>query len=1188
MTGRKGEDQSSAVAAFIRRWADREGGQERANYVLFLAELCDVLGVDRPDPASATTHDNDYVFERSVREAARDGGASTKRIDLYKRDSFVLEAKQSRQEGGSKAIAGQLDLLRSDDGARGRRGGARAWDVLMLNARRQAEDYVRLLPTGHEPPPFIIVCDVGHCLEIYANFRRDGKAYDQFPDRKSFRVYLDDLDKPEIRERLKAIWLDPQSLDPTRKSARVTREIAERLAAVSKALEGRKDARGKSLYAAEDVAAFLSRCLFTMFAEDVGLLPEASFKDVLERCEADPDTFSHDVGQLWEAMDVGGYAHAIRKSVKRFNGQFFKNRATLPLGREEIGELKQAASYNWKDVEPAIFGTLLEQALDPLERRRLGAHYTPRPYVERLVIATVMEPLRAEWETVLNTIELKKGELAGIGPNDPRRDAVFRDARNQALAFHAKLCATRVLDPACGTGNFLYVTMELMKRLEGEVIEAVEALGGQSELAWLDRATVDPHQFLGLEINPRAAAIAELVLWLGYLQWHFRTQTNAPPEPILKAFRNIKVMDAVLQADRELARGPDGKPLTKPGPDGAAMEVTTYKNPRRPEWPMAEYIVGNPPFIGGKDIRARMGDAYVEALWAANKPMNESADFVMYWWDRAAELLTAKGTVLKRFGLVTTNSISQVFQRRVMERHLKGKKPVSLLMAIPDHPWRKAGADVAAVRIAMTVASAGGGDGVLREVVREAALDSDQPVIELVETTGQINSDLTLGADVTGSTGLKANNGISSPGLKLHGAGFIVKQSKATAFGLGKRDGLEKHIRPYRNGKDITGRSRDAMVIDLFGLDIDFVREKFPEVYQHLKLEVKEKTRINKEGKTVYVGRDWNNREYRKSGWWLFGENVPDLRAALQGINRYIVTVETAKHRVFQFLDAAIAPDNMLVVVASSDALHLGILSSRIHASWALRSGGRQGVGNDPRYSKSRCFDPFPFPDASDQQKSTIRSITEDLDAHRKRVLAAHPHLTLTGLYNVLEKLKAGVAPTALEADDRRIFDDGLVLILQEHHAALDAAVADAYGWPVDAPDDAILARLVALNHERAREEQAGHVRWLRPDFQIPRFGTATDKAQLALVGGQGAGLAETVAKGGKPAFPSDDYGQMAAVMAALASAPGALDAATIAATFRQGQRIRDRVTATLTALVRTGWISSGDGGKSFAMRRVA
>jgi len=378
----------AAIEHFIDRWLGQEGGQERANYALFLTELCDALGLRHPEPASAEHAANDYVFERVVREAGRDGAVSNRRIDLYKRDCFVLEAKQSRQQkGGDKEVHGQPDLFITEAAPRGRRGAERAWDVLMLNARRQAEDYVRLLPNGHEPPPFVLVCDVGHCIEVYANFRRDGKAFDQFPDRQSFRIYLEDLRRKEVRDLLAAVWTDPLSLDPARKSARVTRAIAERLAAVSKALERDK-------HPPEEVAMFLMRCLFTMFAEDVGLLPERSFKEVLERCEQDPNTFKPDVGQLWEAMNDGTYAHAIRKKVAKFNGEFFLRRTVLPLGREEIGELRQAASYNWRDVDPSIFGTLLEQALDPTERKRLGAHFTPRAYVERLVVARAMLDFR--------------------------------------------------------------------------------------------------------------------------------------------------------------------------------------------------------------------------------------------------------------------------------------------------------------------------------------------------------------------------------------------------------------------------------------------------------------------------------------------------------------------------------------------------------------------------------------------------------------------------------------------------------------------------------------------------------------------------------------------------------------------------------------------------------------------------
>ena len=283
----------------------------------------------------------------------------------------------------------------------------------------------------------------------------------------------------------------------------------------------------------------------------------------------------------------------------------FRNRAALPLAREEIGELRQAAGYDWRDVDPSIFGTLLEQALDPEERRKLGAHYTPRAYVERLVVATVIEPLRADWGNIV---------LDGRAP-EVRKPG--KDALGTVRSFHDKLCATRVLDPACGTGNFLYVSLELMKRLEGEVLEALADLGGQEALTGLEGHSVDPHQFVGMEVNPRAAAIAELVLWIGHLQWHIRTKGGRPSEPILRAFKNIVLRDAVLAAEKTLARDATGKPVSKPGPDGKPVEIYFYGNPRRPEWPQAEFIVGNPPFIGNKRMRDTLGDSYVEALWAA-------------------------------------------------------------------------------------------------------------------------------------------------------------------------------------------------------------------------------------------------------------------------------------------------------------------------------------------------------------------------------------------------------------------------------------------------------------------------------------------------------------------------------------------------------------------------------------------
>lgn len=1178
------DPQPAAIEAFITYWQGREGGQERANYQLFLIRLCTLLGLPEPDAAAATHEHNDYVFERVVQKQ-RDDERSLGRIDLYKRGSFVLEAKQSRLKGGKKEVAGTADLFGASlpDDKRGRRGADRAWDALMKNAKSQAEDYARALPTSHGWPPFILVCDVGHCIEVFADFSGQGKNYTQFPDRQGFRIYLEDLRKPEVRERLQRIWLDPHSLDPTRIAAKATREIAERLASVSKVLEAKN-------YPAEDVALFLMRCLFTMFAEDVGLLPEDSFKGLLEECRKEPKKFVPLVEDLWRSMNAGAFAASIRERVLRFNGNLFAEARALPLETEEIGELAVAAGKNWREVEPAIFGTLLEQALDKNERKRLGAHYTPRAYVERLVVATIIEPLREDWRQVQAVAEARRvsGDLKG--------------AAEEVRAFHDKLCKIEVLDPACGTGNFLYVSLELMKRLEGEVLEALVDLGGQEVLTGLEAHTIDPHQFLGLELNPRAAAIAEIVLWIGYLQWHFRTKGGAPSEPILKAFKNIQVMNAVLTWD--------GYPLP-------VMQEgrETYPNPRRPAWPAADFIVGNPPFIGGKDLRARLGDAYTEALWTAHRHMNDSADLVMYWWDRAAELLTVKGARLRRFGFVTTNSITQEFSRRVIKKRMEAKTPVSLLMAIADHPWTKATKDSAAVRIAMTVAAKGKHDGVLREVVREEGLETDAPVVEFAESAGRVNADLTVGVDVGSASALLANDGLGTRGVALHGAGFIVSPQEAEHLGLGKRYGLETHIRPYCNGRDLMAKSRGVMVVDLFGLDADEVRRRYPEVYQHIL-------------KTVKPERDVNNRASRRDNWWLFGETLPLMRKSLHGLHRYIATVETAKHRVFQFLEADILPDNKLIAIAVADGFVLGGLSSRVHVLWSLRAGGWLGAGNDSVYVKSKVFDPFPFPLCDNALKMRIRTVAEELDAFRKARQEEHPNLTLTQMYNVLEKLKlieaaraaspsslwggargggasagldqrgahtptstssqGGGEPVALNPDEERIKEQGLILILKELHEKLDALVFEAYGWPQNLSDEEILARLVALNAERAAQEKRGIVHWLRPDYQIPRFGRGADKQAAAEAGAQETAELIVLEKEQKRAFPGSAIEQAAEVFAALAAARGPVDAATLASAYRQGKKAEPKIAAILSAAARIGEVSTLDGGRTFQFRRVA
>ncbi|WP_210357087.1 class I SAM-dependent DNA methyltransferase [Sphingomonas beigongshangi] len=1116
------------IDRFIERWRRNEGGAERANYVLFLTELCDLLGLDRPDPAEADHARNDYVFERAV--TFHDGGDRTGhgRIDLYKKGCFVLEAKQSREPGGAKEVSlggTQATLPGFEAAMRGRRSAHRGWDVLMRNAREQAEQYARALPESHGWPPFILVADVGHAIEVFADFSGQGKNYRQFPDRGGYRIYLDDLRRAEVRARLVAIWTDPQALDPARRAATVTRDIAGRLARVSKRLEDRG-------HDAEAVAHFLMRCLFTMFAEDTGLLERGCFTRLLAETRAAPEAFAPLLEGLWAEMNRGGFSHVLHRPIRRFNGGLFADARAIALEPAEIGELHEAARHVWTEVEPAIFGTLLEQALDARERRRLGAHYTPRAYVERLVVATVIAPLQREWEEiVLGTVERERSA-------DPA--AAIRAVHD----FHEKLAGIVVLDPACGTGNFLYVALELMKRLEGDVLEVLADLGGQEALA-LETATVHPRHFLGIEVNPRAAAIAELVLWLGYLQWQIRNGGTVS-DPVLETLRTIEVGDAILRHE---------------GPAAG--------RPTRPAWPEADYIVGNPPFIGGKDIRARLGDAYATALWKAHPKVNRSADYVMYWWDRAAERLTEPGTRLKRFGFVTTNSITQTFSRRVIARRMAAARPVSLVMAIADHPWTKATRDAAAVRIAMSVAEAGVHDGVALTVTEERGLDSDAPEIGFAAREGRIHADFSMGVDLQSAQALVANRWLCSPGVKLHGAGFIVTPAQAEAMGRVRRDGLSGHIRPYLNGRDLVGRPRGVLVIDLLGLPEEDVRQRFPDVYQHL-------LRI------VRPERLTNARPAYRDLWWVFGEPRRELRAAFVGLRRYIATVETAKHRIFQFLDADIVPDNMLVCVASDDPFHLGVLSSRISLEWTYANSGLLGVATfeqGHRYTKSAIFDPFPFPDANPVERGAIVRLAEELDALRRNVVEDHDDLTPTRIYNLIDMVRRDANLSPVEEDQRR---RGHVDIIAELHDRIDVAVADAYGWPVDLSAEEIVARLVALNAERRTEERRGKVRWLRPSYQIARAG-------LSALPGIGAPSeqfeAPFDAPDAKPRFPRDAVGQTAAVFAAL-RAGAVLDAAMIARGFAQGRKIERRVAATLEALARLGHVARDREG--YRLRRAA
>ena len=516
------------IAGFIAHWS-AASPSERANSQAFLLELCDLLEVPAPD-----NHPHaGYFFEYPVTEHHADGSTSPGRIDLYKRTCFVLESKQFQE---AKAKASQLEIAAEEAGVVAKKKfsqpvrGTDAWDDAMIKARGQAERYVRALPTDEPNPPFLIVVDVGHTFELFTDFSQAGKAYLPFPDPRSFRLRLKDLADEKIRARLRLVWTDPAALDPAKQSADVTREVSVHLAELAKSLE-------QAGHEPDIVAQFLTRCLFCMFAEDVELLPKDSFRELLESLPADGAGFEQLVQQLFREMNTGtgkGISVVLRKKLLHFNGGLFADDTVLPINGLQLGLLKEAARQHWASVEPAIFGTLLVRALDPVERHKLGAHFTPRAYVERLVLPTVIEPLRAEWENV---------RAAAI---THARAGNLKSARAEVNAFHERLCRLSVLDPACGVGNFLYVSLQHLKILEGEVLDFAAQFGENFKLE-LATHTIDPHQFLGLEINPRAAAIAELVLWIGYLQWHFKLHgKRTPPEPILRAFKNIQCRDAVL------------------------------------------------------------------------------------------------------------------------------------------------------------------------------------------------------------------------------------------------------------------------------------------------------------------------------------------------------------------------------------------------------------------------------------------------------------------------------------------------------------------------------------------------------------------------------------------------------------------------------------------------------------------
>ena len=1106
---------SPVLAAFLKTWRG-SAANERANFQSFLRDLCAVLDLPVPEPKGPGAT---YCFEKDLKLTHLDGTASTGAIDLFREGCFVLEAKQ-----GSTSDA---------PGSAPRRG-TRAYDRYMEAAFGQAVNYARNLP---QRPPFILTCDIGHAFHVWDGF---SGTYGGYGARRTYT--LEDLRDPKVQERFRALWLDPQSLDPARSRIAVTKNVAAALGGLAKSLEAR--------FPAEAVARFLMRTVFTFFAEDVGLLPEKLFQNALEGAWNDhPEAFPKGLESLWDAMNTGGFWGPLK--VLRFNGGLFQESLALDLNAIEIARLAEAARFDWAEVDPSIFGTLLESALDARERHRLGAHYTPRAYVERLLRPALEEPLRADWELA----QAEAMALLGLEPTEADK----AKAREVLHDFQRHLAHVKVLDPACGSGNFLATAYDVLKRLEGEVQRRLEDLGETGRSLALEGVLVTPGQFIGLEVKPWAAAITDLVLWISHLQWFHRLHPDlSPPEPVLQAYGNIECRDAVLTYTGTRATGRtrwDGH-TTKPHPvtglevpdETAQVPILELLKPNPAAWPEADFIVGNPPFLGkGSQMRDALGDGYVEALRAAYPQVPDSVDFVLHWWHKAA--LAVRSGRTRRFGLITTNSLTQTFNRRVIEHHTEGKNPLRVVWAIPDHPWAEEGASV---RISMSVGAMSGAPWLGRVVAECSDIVNPEVEAESVRIEGavveSIHADLSSGADVTSAKALASNSKISSNGMMLAGSGFIVSKAQWESWGR------PSVVHPYRNGRDLTATPRGVMVIDLFGLQEQQVRGGHPAVYQHVVDHVKPE-------------RDQNNDPVFRSNWWLFGRSRGDIRLALVNLPRYIATVETTKHRVFQFIDGEVVPDHMLIAIATSDAFHLGVMSSRIHKAWALAAGGT--LEDRPRYNKSRCFDPFPFPEATEPQKAVIRDLAERLDAHRKA--AQGRGSTITGMYNLLAKLRSGEAFTAPERAQHEVSQTE---ILRQLHDELDVAVADAYSWPVDLPEADLLGNLVALNKARAAEEARGLIRWLRPEYQAPE--TIQPVATRILDLEPEVEVPAAVGLEPRP-WPKDLKPQLAALREVMLATGHLWTLEAVAQAFKSRGRYRDSIEAHLDLLTDLGMLSRVD-----------
>lgn len=945
--------------AFISKWSEVTT-LERATVQSHFNDLCRLLGEKEPheaDPAGEW-----FAFEKGVEKT----GAGRGWADVWKRGHFGWEYKS--KSGGREST--------------------------LERALKQLQQYALAL----EAPPLLVVSDID-VIEIHTSF--------QNAVQEVHTIRLKDIGEPENLRKLKWLFSEPERLRPRRTRNQITSEAAGQFAQLASALraEGHDPLR---------VAHFLNRLLFCMFSEDAGLLKSGLFTELTEKGVERPDHFEIFVKRLFQAMQTGGpFGSEI---IDWFNGGLFDSDDTIPLTLVQIRIVRDLARMDWSQIEPAIFGTLFERGLDPDKRSQLGAHYTDPESIMRLVNPTIVEPLLEEWRTVRAEVAGHMERMEKVrtkAATEKRRQA----ANNAFQGYLERLRNFRVLDPACGSGNFLYLALQAIKNIEHRANIEAEALGLERQAP-----LVGPEAVLGIELNAYAAELARVTVWIGEIQWMLDRGYSLHREPILKPLETIEQRDAVINEDGT-----------------------------EPTWPNADAIVGNPPFLGDRRMIGELGESYVtrlRSLYSGRVP--GGADLVTYWFEKARAHLEAG--CASAVGLVATNSIRGGANRRVLERVGHSSE---IFNAWSDEPWINEGA---AVRVSLVSFAPKGR-------FKHICLNS-MPV-------SRIHSDLTEGrdgelVDVTQARALPENRNRAFIGTQKNGP-FDIPGDVARKWVLLPNPNGRSNIdvvHPWLNGRAITGRNQDIWIIDFDKMEQDDA-SLYEAPFKHVVENVRP-TRIN-------LRRKWH-----RTRWWLHGDPRPALKDAIDNLSRYIITPRVAKHRIFVWANLRTVPDSATVAIALDDDASFGVIHSRFHEIWSLAKCSWLGVGNDPRYTPTSTFDTFPFPSGLTPNLAVEEFVNEAVAdirrAARQLVTLRDNWLNPAEWTNRIPEIISGypdriVPRSGYEKDLKtrtltNLYNENPTW-LQNAHRKIDEAVAAAYGWSADLTDDEILGKLLKLNLSR-------------------------------------------------------------------------------------------------------------------------